>query len=195
MAYSPICSVQECGKPHRSRGFCFMHYQRFKKHGDPLGGRVPNGDTLKFYNDVVLQYEGDECLIWPFPVGKDGYARMRYNGKSVVVSRLLCEDVNGTPPTSKHDAAHSCGKGHEGCVTKGHLSWKTRAENLADKLIHGTYTRGEEHPSSRLTEAEAMEILSLKGRESQQAIANRYGVAQGTVSRIHRGEGWSHLQP
>ena len=30
----PSCSV--CGKPASGLGFCQKHYQRFKKHGDPL---------------------------------------------------------------------------------------------------------------------------------------------------------------
>jgi len=28
------CSI--CGKPQKGLGYCEMHYQRFKKHGDPL---------------------------------------------------------------------------------------------------------------------------------------------------------------
>lgn len=30
------CSVDGCGRPHASLGFCDMHYQRLKRHGDPL---------------------------------------------------------------------------------------------------------------------------------------------------------------
>lgn len=36
------CSVPGCGKPHYARGYCNPHYQRWKKHGDPLGAYQPN---------------------------------------------------------------------------------------------------------------------------------------------------------
>lgn len=28
------CTVERCGRPHEALGYCGMHYQRFKKHGD-----------------------------------------------------------------------------------------------------------------------------------------------------------------
>lgn len=30
------CSIPECAKGLVARGWCFMHYQRWRKHGDPL---------------------------------------------------------------------------------------------------------------------------------------------------------------
>ena len=35
------CSV--CGKPASGLGFCQKHYQRFKKHGDPLAVKIGGG--------------------------------------------------------------------------------------------------------------------------------------------------------
>jgi hypothetical protein len=32
-----LCSIEGCGNPHNASGWCGMHYQRFKRHGDPLG--------------------------------------------------------------------------------------------------------------------------------------------------------------
>lgn len=34
-----ICSVEQCQRPQHARGFCTMHYQKWKAHGDPSGGR------------------------------------------------------------------------------------------------------------------------------------------------------------
>lgn len=31
-----FCDVDECPKPHYSRGFCTLHYQKHRKYGDPL---------------------------------------------------------------------------------------------------------------------------------------------------------------
>jgi hypothetical protein len=32
---SRTCSVEGCGKPHYSRGWCHMHWIRWRRHGDP----------------------------------------------------------------------------------------------------------------------------------------------------------------
>lgn len=129
------CSIDDCSKPIVNiRGWCSAHYQRWRAHGDPLKGRTADGEPKRYLHEVVLAYEGDECMPWPYGRYASGYGRIRGS----IVSRLVCEAVNGPPPTPKHEAAHSCGKGHEGCVTKGHLSWKTHAENMADTIAHGT---------------------------------------------------------
>ena len=41
-----MCTVDGCGRPHRSRGWCAAHYARWVKHGDPLvGGPVQTVET------------------------------------------------------------------------------------------------------------------------------------------------------
>lgn len=198
MANPRLCSIPDCGKEHQGHGFCNMHYQRFCKHGDPLKtNRKTNtkqGEAWEFYQSVVIPYEGDECLIWPYNRGSKGYARVKRKGRPIILSRILCEDIHGPPPTPEHEAAHSCGRGQLGCVTKGHLSWKTSAENAADRLTHGTHRRGERCLQSKLTETQAKEILNLKGEEPQRSLAKRFGVANSTVAAIHNGTNWSWLK-
>ena len=36
-----ICSVPGCERPHEARGWCTLHYQRWKKHGDPFREPAP----------------------------------------------------------------------------------------------------------------------------------------------------------
>ena len=45
---SDICSIQGCGKPCHSHGMCSSHAHRFRRHGDPLAGRVSEGEPLGF---------------------------------------------------------------------------------------------------------------------------------------------------
>lgn len=192
MATSRICSIPDCGKPHDSHGFCGAHAQRFRKHGDPLAGRTPEGALPKFINETVLPYVGDECLIWPFSRTK-GYAAMGGKGQTVYVSRLVCEHRNGPPPSPAHQAAHSCGNGHRGCVTPRHLSWKTRKENMADCVGHGTHKRGERHPLVKLNADQVRQIRALRGAMSQTAIGARFGVTQSLVGMIQRRTIWKSL--
>lgn len=191
------CTIPGCGKPARARGWCMRHWDRWQYHGDPLGGRTqpnaPAGAAQTFFDDVVLAYDGDKCLIWPFWRGTNGYAGIRVAGKTAIVSRLVCEKALGPPPTPEHEAAHSCGRGCEGCVTKRHLSWKTRAENEADKLVHGTHSRGSRNYRTHLTEDDVRQIRALKGVVLQREIAISFGVSLTTVSLIHCRKTWAWL--
>lgn len=131
-----MCLIDQCNSGPFMRGWCVAHYERWRRHGDPLGGgppRASSAEPARYFRDTVLAYEGDDCLAWPFCRDRNGYGKM--GGK--IVSRLVCEKEHGPPPTPAHEAAHSCGKGHEACVAKRHLSWKTRAENASERVIHG----------------------------------------------------------
>jgi hypothetical protein len=38
------CAIEGCDRPVRGHGWCHMHYQRWRRHGDPLtvfDGRLP----------------------------------------------------------------------------------------------------------------------------------------------------------
>lgn len=155
--------------------------------------RTAAGEVQKFYEEVVLQYEGKECLFWPYGRGGKGYGCMKRNGGTVIVPRYVCEFMYGPAPTSEHQAAHSCGKGHLGCVAKSHISWKTPHENQADRLLHGTHSRGARCGKAKLTEDQAREILSLKGAGTQAEIAKRFGVSRQAVAGIHTGVTWFYL--
>lgn len=101
----------------------------------------PQGSVLMMWIRDHLEYPHDYCLIWPFARGDNGYGSFGRQGKFIYTHRYICELVKGPPPTPEHQAAHSCGRGHEGCVNPKHLSWKTRAENQLDRREHGTENR------------------------------------------------------
>lgn len=189
------CRVEGCDGPVLSRGLCNAHYLRLRRYGDPLGGgpaKTPNGEALRYFREVVLTYEGDECLPWPYGRVSGGYGKIWHEGKTHLVHRLVCEEVNGPPPTRGHDSAHSCGSGHLACVAPRHLSWKTKAENESDKLVHGTHCRGERNGNAKLTKDDVRAILMLKGTVSQREVAKKFGVKQTQVWRIQRGESRVH---
>lgn len=196
------CSIDGCdgnasSSQRGGKGYCSRHYRRLLKNGHPEGGRrTMNGDPRRFYEEVALKYEGDECIQWPFGAGGRGrgYGRMHTPDGPISVHRALCEAAHGPPPTPEHEAAHSCGNGHLRCVTKRHLSWKTPKENAADRLIHGTHSAGEKNGNARLTEAQVREILAIRGTTTQASIARRYGVTPQTIHEIYKGKTWACLQ-
>lgn len=136
------CKVDGCIKLSRRWGMCNTHSTRFLSHGDPLvvlpKGRKPKIGALFMSEWVlaILPYDGDDCLKWPYATDKDGYGLGELGGKIRRAHRYVCTLVNGDPPTPKHEAAHSCGNGHLGCVNPRHLRWATTLENQRERWRH-----------------------------------------------------------
>src|SRR5436309_2180466 len=91
---------------------------------------------------ALLSHQGDGCVTWPFSRLQNGHGTLGYLGKVYRAHQLMCELAHGPRPTLGHQSAHSCGKGHEGCVNPRHLSWKTASENQQDRKLHGTNGKG-----------------------------------------------------
>jgi hypothetical protein len=131
-------------------------------------------------------YAGDDCLIWPYNKCF-GYGIFGYNGqKGIYVHRFMCELANGPPPTPKHQAAHTCGKGHDGCANPRHLVWKTASENQLDRRRHGTHVLNPDGQKGRLTEQQRQEIREIGDRMKLFDIADRYGISTRHVRRIQK---------
>lgn len=196
MAHSRLCSIPDCGKPHVAGGYCNKHYKRWRAHGDHsvmLIRQTEPGKIEEYIRTVVIPYDGDDCLSWPFASTGPGIATIAYKGKHHNAARVICTLTKGSPPTPEHEAAHSCGKGHEGCINPRHLLWKTHKQNEADKAIHGTRVRGERHGRSRLSEADVLEIRRLDAAMSRREIAARYGLSSSHVVDIINGKKWGWL--
>lgn len=187
------CAVEGCNRKVRgTREWCHKHDRRWKRHGDPLGGRAFDGDAMAWAMNVAANHSGDDCLIWPFGRDTNGYGKIWVDGKGVRAHRFVCEVVHGSAPTPQHQAAHSCGKGHEGCCGANHISWKTEVENAADKMAHGTALLGEKNPLAKLSLSDVMEIRRrLSDGEMQTAIASDFGVTKQAIWSIKAGRSWS----
>ncbi len=189
------CSVEGCENTQIvARKLCKAHYERWRRHGNPIGGGTARGEAQRWLREVALLYTRDECIAWPYSRLPNGYGHIQFDGKSACVSRVICEEINGPPPSLKYDAAHSCGNGHLACCTPRHLRWATHVENMADCLKHGTHNYGERSGTSKLTEADVLEIRAMEGIISQQKIADQFGVSFQHVSRIHRRTRWEYLK-
>jgi hypothetical protein len=186
------CSVDGCEGIAKARGWCGTHYWRWQTHGDPMQTVGLTPGTLRRWLESHLDFSEQGCLRWPFNKG-DGRGTIHFDGHSMSPSRAMCILTHGDPPSPLHVAAHSCGKGHEGCVSPLHLSWKTQIENAADKVAHGTHNRGVQNPRAKLTETDVLEIRAARGLQSQRSLAIRYGVTQSMVYSIQVGRAWSYL--
>lgn len=189
------CSHPGCGKSdvYIVRGLCAAHYQRLRRHGDPSAGATFHGTALKFIDEVVLPFQGEVCLVWPYTRNGHGYAQLRIGGKSVGAYRHVCGLINGPAPTPDHEAAHSCGNGHLGCVNPQHLRWATSFENQADRLVHGTDCRGEKSPLAKLSAEQVLAIRRMEGATSPSEIARQFGTTLQNVRLIQKRKRWAWL--
>lgn len=142
-----------------------------------------------------LDYQGEGCLPWPFSRDPHvGRGRVGFNGKMYWANRLMCILAHGEPPTPGHETAHSCGKGHEGCVHPQHLSWKTKSGNQLDRRKHGTHVTSRHGWRGKLTPREVIEIRSLKGYQTQVEIAKMFNISDTNVRAIHSGRTWKSVR-
>lgn len=136
-----------------------------------------------------LDYPHDWCcLIWPFARKGGGYVAI--GGEGILVHRLVCEHRNGPAPTPEHHAAHSCGRGHDGCVNQWHLNWRTPSENQLERFEqHGI------EPRSKINSEQAAKIRDLKGFATSDTIAMMFGISESNVRLIQAGKTWQKDQP
>ncbi len=133
MAKRRICSIDGCGKASVSLGWCQKHYVRFKRHGDPHKTlTAPEGAGIAFLESLI-GIGRDDCVVWPYSRNPQGYGQTYYSSEVMGAHRVMCILAHGEPPSPKHQAAHSCGNGRNGCVNPAHLRWATPKENIADK--------------------------------------------------------------
>ena len=189
-----ICSIEGCGKRHYARGWCDAHYRRWKRNGDPLGGKAApakNRVLMQFLHSLIAS-PPEECVIWPFNDDGHGYGRVSYKGlvqKAHRVSLLLSA---GEPPTPSHQAAHAPIICHNrACVNPRHLRWATPQENAADRNADSTVARGERQGHAKLT---AEDVLAIRrADETQEVLASRYEVDRATISAAQRRRNWAWL--
>jgi len=187
-----ICSIENCLKPHRAKGFCSTHYARWAKYGDPtVKFRSPK---LIWLDKAIASATPNDCLIWPFNRDKDGYALVSVKSSPKRVHRIVCEIQCGAADSSLL-ALHSCGKGHEGCINPHHLRWGNQSENMWDRVSHATL-RGEPRSArAKLTPQQVLEIRRrLNSGEGRKQISEAFGMSLSAIHDIALGRSWSFLE-
>lgn len=145
--------------------------------------------SMAFLHSLV-GHTGDECVLWPFKAVTNGYGALKIGGRAgytVQAHRQICIMVRGNPVGDRTDAAHTCGV--RLCCNPNHIRWATRAENMADKLRHGTHARAERSPVAKQTNQQAIFIACDPRPYSE--IAAEYGCSIQSVCGIKKGRQFS----
>lgn len=134
------------------------------------------------------------CWLWLGNVNKQGYGQiMMKDRKKRGAHRVSWQTFRGPIPSGLH-VLHRCDV--TCCVNPEHLFVGTRAVNMLDMYAKGRHKKvrltGATHPGSKLTEAEAIFILSTP--KHTRGLAQRFGVSNSRISSVRKGTTWKHLQ-
>jgi DNA-binding CsgD family transcriptional regulator len=182
----PKCGAPTGGACHSASGRGVPpHKERLDLAGTPH--RSKGKSACQKWLEDHAGYDRDDCLIWPFSDTR-GYGHFKCNGVRFYAHRYMCTLIHGEPPSDKHQASHSCGKGHEKCVHPRHISWKTPSGNQLDRRFHGTTKRNKYGPMGRITIAQAEEMRRLSLHKTQDELAGMFDTSRGNVQFILNGQ-------
>ena len=152
------------------------------------------------YGDVRRRMAGGSPIAKPGkllrPSGS-GYRHVNLHGgagrQHISLHRLVALAFIGEPPSCRHQVAHNDGDRLNNHYTN--LRYATPRENAADRVRHGTQSRGETAGPVRLTEVAVRQIRALADRGvPQDLIAEIFETSQSHIGRVVRGEAWGHVQ-
>lgn len=201
MSESIPCSIEGCDRQRKTRGWCGMHYSRWKTHGDP----GPAASYKSHKNDSIEEriarrgftVTESGCWEWNGTVIANGYGifAIRSHGVKYYVHRVMWELHNGQSIPDGMFVCHTCD--NRSCGNPDHLFLGTLQDNVDDMTAKGRQARGVTNGHAKLTEADVVEIRRLcAGGETQRSVASKFGVCQQTVSRLMVGgryQNWRHV--
>lgn len=137
------CSIESCQRSGKiTRGWCEMHYVRWRRHSDPLvvlrRERSLGAVDERFYANVS-EPNKQGCLLWKGTISPQGYGRFTVDGVQKSAHCVAYEMIVGPIPEN-YQLDHLChsndvqcvgGNGckHRRCVNTAHLEPVTSREN------------------------------------------------------------------
>lgn len=192
-----ICSLDDCTRVHYGRGYCNLHYSRWRTHGDPHTVATGHRYTTLDVSERLHKHSESEGACRVYTRGnpsRSGHRLISINGRDIGVHRAAWEAANGPIPAGLC-VCHKCD--NPSCINVQHLFLGTVADNNADRDRKGRQVApvGSKHPRAKVAEWQVLEIRKLyaAGGMSQRSLAAQYGVSQRAIWNILSGNGWKHV--
>lgn len=140
---------------------------------NPQGALRPRTFRARILNPFGLNY---------FMVS---FTRPQFSRKYFYVHELVAMAFLGPRPPAK-EICHNNGNPKDNSLEN--LRYGTRKENAEDCTRHGRrfYFKAHESPNCKLSRKQVLEIR--KSKQTQRALAAKFGVGHGTIGAIRRGE-------
>lgn len=147
----------------------------------------------RFNSKWILNESG--CWIWTATKLPRGYGIIKIpkSRKYEYAHRLSYRIHKGEIAEGAY-ILHRCD--NPSCVNPEHLFLGDAKANAIDMKSKNRHLCGEKNTESVLVEPDVVKIKAMlaTGKFSQKEIAEVFGVAQITISRIHRGLRWGHIK-
>lgn len=187
-----LCKIEGCESQEKARGWCSMHYDRWRNKSDMTRPPKRSGGSLvdRFASFVGIA-ESVDCITWPEGArNENNYGVLSYRQKVQYAHRVSYE-IHFGPIPGGLVVRHKCD--NPPCVNPVHLELGTRADNNRDAIDRARNAFGERCGSSKLTDSQVGEILESVGSVRQSDLARKYSVSPSTISEIVNRKRWRHL--
>ena len=175
-----------CDRPVVARRLCRRHYQQTWKDG-ALGFFATKSEDKPVKERLLEKCTKmpSGCWEWQAERKKDRFAYGMFwlNNKRVRAHRVSYEVHKGPIPEGI-SVLHKCD--NPPCINPDHLFLGTNGENCQDAGNKNRFPLNDKHHNTKLSIKEVEEIRS--NSFTQKVLSDRYGVTQGTISRVRSGK-------
>jgi hypothetical protein len=135
------------------------------------------------------------CWEWAGSVDKDGYGRVRFQGRCDKAHRIAYKLANPEWDGSGM-VLHSCD--NPPCCNPTHLRNGDQIDNFSDMISRDRHAylgkKGSSHHKSKLNGSDVIEIRRLRAIGVTLTDLSRwFGVSQAAISLAARGKTWAHI--
>lgn len=146
------------------------------------------------FSKCLSEATASGCILWTAGKSSKGYGKIwdEVSKTTVAAHRYAYELAYGDIPDGMF-VCHHCDT--PACVNPVHLFLGDHIANMADMRSKDRHPRGERSGCAKLTDNNIREILRLyaTGEFRQVDLGRMFGVSQGNIGKVVRGEQWKHV--